>query len=785
MKNKISLKTTFGTFNNNATPRWGFGPTTGQAENRPTISTFGPSTTNPFNTTPTTTNFNFGLGTNTAATTNLFGTQTPAAPATVSTFNFFTPAPTATATTNAGPFQSLTTNNGSTQTNLFGMATSPTTGTGNPPYKQTSDLETIKGEPTKFFINSISAMKEYKDKSYEELRHEDSKKPVGAFPNPFPSFSTTAPTVTPTPAPSASPNAFSNLLFGTNNNTAAPAVTQSTWSNPFTTNTTTTTTNPFDANPFKTNPTIQFNNNTTTTTTSPGSIFNNPFNTTTSNALTLGMSFIDHSIKPTPLPIFNINNGNTTPTLFNPQTSMSLITPAAVSTTAQDPKTFSWLTSTSANPVSTAPVQTTNTFPNIFQTGNTSTLLSNNTNANNTNNTAQVSIFDKPTCGWPTTTPTFTWTTPTSTTSTSTSTTNDKPIYSNCWFGLAANSSCLGNNQTTSTMIGALEPIAQPTIKLNDSIASENPYFPTTKAQTLPKVLFTATNNVAQVIPTTITSVAATVPATTTPQVSTSSTTSTLQLYTPRSTTKLVPRRFNATQASEAPAQPISNSSRTTTTTTTTSTITLDDFVTKYSKSLTVSTASETAASLRKPAQLFTTAKPTGDVQQPAPVSSRKVKVHQSKPVVQEIKSNPKAPKLTLTGYACRPTIEQLQSMSDNELAAVNNFYVERIGYGSVLFLGNVDLRGLDLDQLIVFEKREITVYPDDSKKPAVGEGLNRKSMITLQECWPQNKDGTFNKSEKHFELYTKLLKNRERQGAHFIDYDGNEGVWRFNVDHF
>ncbi|CAF5012826.1 unnamed protein product, partial [Rotaria magnacalcarata] len=57
---------------------------------------------------------------------------------------------------------------------------------------------------------------------------------------------------------------------------------------------------------------------------------------------------------------------------------------------------------------------------------------------------------------------------------------------------------------------------------------------------------------------------------------------------------------------------------------------------------------------------------------------------------------------------------------------------VGREHYGSVTFQGSkINLAGLDLNQLIEIGRRQVTVYPDDKNKPAVGEELNCQAIIS------------------------------------------------------
>lgn len=43
-----------------------------------------------------------------------------------------------------------------------------------------------------------------------------------------------------------------------------------------------------------------------------------------------------------------------------------------------------------------------------------------------------------------------------------------------------------------------------------------------------------------------------------------------------------------------------------------------------------------------------------------------------------------------------------------------------------MFFHGEVNVTGLNLDEIVHFRRKEVIVYPDDKNKPAEGEGLNR-----------------------------------------------------------
>ncbi|KAE8795609.1 Nuclear pore complex protein Nup98 [Hordeum vulgare] len=92
-------------------------------------------------------------------------------------------------------------------------------------------------------------------------------------------------------------------------------------------------------------------------------------------------------------------------------------------------------------------------------------------------------------------------------------------------------------------------------------------------------------------------------------------------------------------------------------------------------------------------------------------------------------------PKLSQADYFTEPSLEELAAKERAEpgyCSQVVDFIVGREGYGSIKFLGETDVRGLDLESIVEFNNREVIVYKDDSKKPPVGEGLNKAALVTL-----------------------------------------------------
>lgn len=88
------------------------------------------------------------------------------------------------------------------------------------------------------------------------------------------------------------------------------------------------------------------------------------------------------------------------------------------------------------------------------------------------------------------------------------------------------------------------------------------------------------------------------------------------------------------------------------------------------------------------------------------------------------------------------------------------------------------------INEVFVFKHRALLVYPDDSKKPPVGQGFNRPAIVTLEKVYPVRRDTKERITKPHLVArYEQKLK--DRPGLRFLSYDHQLGEWSFYVDSF
>ncbi|KAM9220481.1 nuclear pore complex protein Nup98-Nup96 isoform 1-T1 [Dugong dugon] len=145
---------------------------------------------------------------------------------------------------------------------------------------------------------------------------------------------------------------------------------------------------------------------------------------------------------------------------------------------------------------------------------------------------------------------------------------------------------------------------------------------------------------------------------------------------------------------------------------------------------------------------------------------------------------------LTKVGYYTIPSMDDLAKITNEKgECIVSDFTIGRKGYGSIYFEGDVNLTNLNLDDIVHIRRKEVIVYLDDSQKPPVGEGLNRKAEVTLDGVWPTDKTSRcLIKSPDRLadiNYEGRLEEVSRKQGARFKEYRPETGSWVFKVSHF
>lgn len=143
--------------------------------------------------------------------------------------------------------------------------------------------------------------------------------------------------------------------------------------------------------------------------------------------------------------------------------------------------------------------------------------------------------------------------------------------------------------------------------------------------------------------------------------------------------------------------------------------------------------------------------------------------------------------------YWTKPPYSELTEMGYEELSAVPNLVVGRVGFGEVHFLEPVDLTTLVkladlLGDVVRLDHMECAVYPDsdDVDKPPVGSGLNVKTRISLLRCWPLDKATREPiKDEGHPAVVKHVKRLKNLRDTEFEGFDIETGKWTFTVEHF
>lgn len=146
-------------------------------------------------------------------------------------------------------------------------------------------------------------------------------------------------------------------------------------------------------------------------------------------------------------------------------------------------------------------------------------------------------------------------------------------------------------------------------------------------------------------------------------------------------------------------------------------------------------------------------------------------------------------PILRRPGYYMRPDHFTMQKMSEVEVSQIRDFVVGREGAGEICWLGETDVRNLNLDIRVVIDRDLngipfIHVYPSElylNVLPKEGVELNKRAEVRLFNLFPRGL-----RTDAAITRYTQMLQRQvEAMDGEWIGYEISTGTLRFFVNHF
>ena len=133
---------------------------------------------------------------------------------------------------------------------------------------------------------------------------------------------------------------------------------------------------------------------------------------------------------------------------------------------------------------------------------------------------------------------------------------------------------------------------------------------------------------------------------------------------------------------------------------------------------------------------------------------------------------NPRAPKLTLSGYYTVPSIKRLARMTDKELEAVPRFVIGKKALGEVAFMYPVNLLDASLDDGIEIRRGRIKLLAHQLS-------FHGPALLTFRQIFPRHK---FSALEVEGFIHH-LERQSSKLGSLFVHYDPEKGIWVMKIE--
>jgi Nucleoporin autopeptidase len=127
-----------------------------------------------------------------------------------------------------------------------------------------------------------------------------------------------------------------------------------------------------------------------------------------------------------------------------------------------------------------------------------------------------------------------------------------------------------------------------------------------------------------------------------------------------------------------------------------------------------------------------------------------------------------------VTKFKCYPSLSELSALSPSQLRRVKNFGLEN-QHGLIVFDGETDVTGLDIDKCLSIEHKNILGHGDSLGTLYIDPRLNKPALVTLF---------NFKSSTKKGKTELKLRINCGENGTEFVSFNEATGELSFRIKH-